>query len=275
MKDVFKVKFWGTRGSIPSPGKDTVKYGGNTLCVEVRCGDTLIIIDAGTGLRLLGNELMSQNKPINAHVFFSHFHWDHIQGFPFFMPAFVKGNTFKIYGEPKMTTSLEETLAGQMFYPNFPVEINQMQSKLLFANVKADDIIELTPECKVVVGRLNHPGGALSYRIEYKGKSIVYATDTEHLPNKLDKNVLKQANHTSIFIYDSMYTPEEYDAKQGWGHSTYLEGAKIAKEAGVDLYVLFHHEPTHKDEMVAEIEKKTKKEFKNTIASYEGLELNL
>jgi phosphoribosyl 1,2-cyclic phosphodiesterase len=274
-KDQFKVKFWGTRGSIPTPGKDTIKYGGNTLCVEIRCGETLIIIDGGTGLRLLGNELIKRPQPLSMYLFFSHFHWDHIQGFPFFTPAFVKENVLNIYGESKMTASLEDTLSGQMFYPNFPIELKQLQATFKFNQIKPRDIIQLNSEVTVKTDRLNHPGGALSYRVEYNNKSLVYATDTEHLQNKLDENVIRQAHKSNVFIYDTTYTEEEYESKIGWGHSTYIEGCKIAREASVDKFILFHHDPSHNDDFINAIEKKAKKLFTNSYASFEGLEIVL
>lgn len=274
-----KVKFWGVRGSIPTPGEQTIRYGGNTSCVSINCGDDLIIFDGGSGIRLLGNELLKQGKPVRAHLFFTHFHWDHIQGFPFFTPAFLKGNEFHIYGETKMESNLQETLAGQMAQPNFPVALKDMESTLVFNHVTAGDEIALSKDIKVRAGKLNHPGGATSYRFESNNKIVLYATDTEHEEGKIDENLVSQAQDASVFIYDTTYTTDEYYGKNGkmskvgWGHSTPLEGIKIAKQANAKTLYLFHHDPVHNDNDVRKIEEDTKKEFKNVVAAYEGLEV--
>jgi phosphoribosyl 1,2-cyclic phosphodiesterase len=295
-----RVKFWGVRGSVPSPGKDTVEIGGNTACVEVRTDDgILIIFDAGTGIRQLGLSLLKESFSTGGkigHLFFSHTHWDHIQGFPFFAPAFIgakddlkrtmkdQTNAFHLYGAKKVFERLENTLKGQMEYQYFPIELDSMGAVIHFHEIQEAPLRLgkniITPKL------LNHPNGVLSFRVENetRDKVVVYATDTEHYQDgELDVNVLKIAEQADIFIYDAMYTPEEYEgnpdnhqgAKIGWGHSTWLEGTRLAKAAKVKQLVLFHHDPDHTDAFLRDVEKQAQTHFPNTILAVEGLELNL
>ena len=175
---MFLVRFWGVRGSIPVPGPTTVEVGGNTTCVEVRAGSEIIIFDAGTGLRELGCELMAE-LPVSVKLFFTHVHWDHIQGFPFFAPAFGKGNRFDLYGGRKVTASLSEILSGQMEFPNFPVSLDAMGSRMHFHDLHEGEIVS-AGGATVTNTNLNHPGGVIAYRVDYQGHSVVFATDTEH-----------------------------------------------------------------------------------------------
>jgi len=279
-----RITFWGVRGSIPTPGPDTVQIGGNTSCVEVRAGKLLVIFDGGTGMRLLGQKLIKE-MPLTAHIFFSHVHWDHIQGFPFFAPAFVGGNRFHLYGGNNVTRTLEETLAGQMDYPSFPVHLTEMGAKMTFGDLYEGQSLELDAgdgeTFKVTTGRGNHPNGVWAYRFEHRGHSAVYATDTEHY-SVVDPRLVKLAKGVDTLIYDAMYTPEEYagtagtgGSKVGWGHSTIDEAAKLAKAAGVKQLVLFHHDPGQSDAAVREKERRTREWFANTIAAYEGLTIEL
>lgn len=295
-----KVKFWGVRGSIPVPGKSTAGIGGNTSCVEVRTDDDILIIfDAGTGIRNLGLSLLEESFSEGGkvgHLFFSHTHWDHIQGFPFFAPAFVgakdalkrpveaRTNIFHLYGAKKVFERLENTLKGQMEYQYFPIELDNMGAVIHFHEIQETPLRLgkniITPK------HLNHPNGVLSFRVENetRDKIVVYATDTEHYQDgELDINVLKIADHADIFIYDAMYTPEEYEgdpdlvqeAKIGWGHSTWLEGTRLAKAAQVEQLVLFHHDPNHSDAFLRKIEQQAQAHFPHTILAVEGLELTL
>ena len=276
---MFRIRFWGVRGSIPTPGADTVLVGGNTACVEVRCGDQLIILDGGTGLRALGDELVGE-MPIHASMFFSHVHWDHIQGFPFFKPAFVPGNRFELYGGRDLTLTLAETLAGQMNFPNFPVKLDQMQAEMVYYQFDNGEQVKIGSDVAVVAKTLNHPNGAYGYRIEHGGKAMAYCTDTEHR-DELDENVLALAHNAEVFIYDAQYTPEEYDGEQGgfpkhgWGHSTFEQGARLAREAGVKQLVLFHHDPLQDDGQVAEKERRCRELFPETVAAREGMTFEL
>ena len=275
---MIRTKFWGVRGSIPVPGHETAGVGGNTSCVEVRCGSTCIVFDSGTGIRLLGQRLLRET-PIEVHLFFSHVHWDHIQGFPFFGPAFVKGNTIHMYGAANSRGTVESAMAGQMEFPNFPVKLNQLASALVFHDIAEGASVELPGGARVTAASGTHPGGVLAYRVDYNGKAVVYVTDTEHDPDGIDQRIVALAKGADAFIYDAMYTPEEYDGRKdgrsrvGWGHSTYEEGAKIAIAAGVKRYVLFHHDPEQDDAAVRDKERRAQALFPESICAYEGLVL--
>jgi phosphoribosyl 1,2-cyclic phosphodiesterase len=278
MQDQFKVRFWGVRGSIACPGSETVRYGGNTSCVEVKVANRRLIFDGGTGLRVLGQTLLSQ-MPLEAHLFFTHSHWDHIQGFPFFVPAFVKGNCFKIYGAiaPNGST-IEQRLNDQMLHPNFPVPLQIMGADLSFNDLEVGEPVQID-DILVQNALLNHPGEAVGYRIDWRGHSVAYVTDTEHFPDRLDENVLWLAHNADLMIYDSTYTDQEYysemSSKVGWGHSTWQEAVKVAKAANVKQLVIFHHDPMHNDNFMDRIKEQTIEQFPNSVVAYEGLEIDV
>ncbi|MGF1515322.1 MAG: MBL fold metallo-hydrolase [Elainellaceae cyanobacterium] len=274
----FKVRFWGVRGSIACPGGHTVRYGGNTSCIEMLIDGRRLIFDGGTGLRVLGQELL-KHTPVEANMFFTHSHWDHIQGFPFFTPAFVPGNKFNIYGTvaPNGST-VEQRLNDQMLHPNFPVPLQIMGADLSFHDIEVGDCIEVG-DIRVDNRMLNHPGEAVGYRVSWNGLSAAYVTDTEHFPDRLDENVLWLAQDADVFIYDSTYTDAEYHAepvgKVGWGHSTWQEAVKIARAANVKQLIIFHHDPLHSDEFMDNIKQEAADCFPNSTVAWEGLELNL
>ena len=276
---MFRVTFWGVRGSIASPGPETARIGGNTSCIEVRAGSELVILDGGTGLRLLGEKLLSEG-PLRASMFFSHVHWDHIQGFPFFAPAFVSGNAFVLYGGKNVTQTLEETLAGQMNFPTFPVHLTDMGARMMFRDLAEGEEVHVGEGVVVTSARLNHPGGVLAYRIEHAGRTIVYATDNEHGAAP-DPKLLALAKGADLLVYDAQYTPEEYTgetgrgSKVGWGHSTMMEGARIAKLAGVKELVLFHHDPSQDDDAVDRKEARARESFAATRSAREGLSIDI
>jgi len=270
-----RIKFWGVRGSIASPGPETAGVGGNTSAVEVECGSTRLILDAGTGVRKLGDALLAKG-PVDATFLLSHLHWDHIQGLPFFVPAYLPSSRIQIVGAANGVMSLREALAHQMTAPVFPVRLDELSAELCLREVKAGDVLEIG-EAQVRVGKLNHPGGCLAYRIEHEGRSVVYATDTEHYAC-VDPALRALAAGADVLIYDSQYTPEEYRgeggrSKVGWGHSTYVAGAELARAAGVGQYVLFHHDPQRSDTAVAEIERRASELFSNSVAAREGMEI--
>ncbi len=278
VSDQFLIKFWGVRGSIPCPGKDTVFYGGNTTCVEMQVGGERLIFDGGTGLRLLGESLGGQFN-LGGHLFFTHSHWDHIQGFPFFEPAFRRGNHFKIYGVPTPDgTTLQERLHAQMLHPNFPVPLQIMQGNLEFFDLEIGETLHLA-DITIKNRKLNHPGEAIGYRVSWCGLTVAFVTDTEHFPQQLDKNVLVLADQADVLIIDATYTDAEYYDPQcsrvGWGHSTWQEAIKVAQAAQVKQLVLFHHEPTRKDGQLTAIASEAQKIFPNTLMAREGLEIPL
>jgi phosphoribosyl 1,2-cyclic phosphodiesterase len=269
-----QVRFWGVRGSIAAPGPDTCAVGGNTSAVELRCGDARIICDAGTGLRALGDSLLAGGVSECA-VLLSHQHWDHIQGLPFFVPLYVPGTSVALYGAPERS-SLREVLAGQMAAPVFPVRLDQVAAKV--------DTCDLRPGQRfgvfgatLTTCKLNHPGGSLAYRVDYEGSSVVYATDTEHYAC-VDPVLRELSRGADILIYDSQYTPAEYEgqagpSKLGWGHSTYEHGVRLARAADVGEYVLFHHDPRRSDAAVAELEMRAQELFPRSVAAREGMTL--
>jgi phosphoribosyl 1,2-cyclic phosphodiesterase len=275
-----RVTFWGVRGSIPTPGRETAGIGGNTSCVEVRAGNELLIFDGGTGLRLLGKTLAPE-MPLTAHIFFSHVHWDHIQGFPFFDPAFVAGNTIHLYGGSNVSRTLEETLAGQMDHPSFPVHLSDMGAKMTFNDLDEGVTLELAGGVRITTARGNHPNGVYAYRVDHGGKSVVYATDTEH-GEAVDAALLALSQGADVLINDAQYTPEEYagtagtgGSKKGWGHSTFVASAELAMAAKVKQLYLFHHDPLQDDPQVHEKERRARQLFPQTYAAYEGLVIDL
>ena len=275
----FTIHFWGVRGSVACPGAETVRYGGNTSCVEMRVGTERLIFDGGTGLRVLGQSLMSQ-MPVAAHLFFTHAHWDHIQGFPFFTPAFIPKNTFHIYGAvaPNGST-VQQRLNDQMLHPNFPVPLQTIGSTLKFFDVTIGQTLEIGDGIKIETALLNHPGEAVGYRVNWYGYAAAYVTDTEHFPEGLDENVLFLARNADVLIYDATYTDDEYysekTSKVGWGHSTWQEAVKVAKAANVKRLVIFHHDPLHNDDFLDQVGEQVAQRFPNSLMAREGLSIQL
>jgi phosphoribosyl 1,2-cyclic phosphodiesterase len=276
LADKFTINFWGVRGSIACPGANTVRYGGNTPCVEMLVDGYRLIFDAGTGIHVLGQSLLQQ-LPVSGHLFFSHSHWDHIQGFPFFSPAFMEGNEFDIYGGviPHGVT-IEHRLHDQMTQPNFPVPLQVMGANLRFHNLDYGDRVKLG-DVTVLTGLLNHPGGAMGYRVSWQDYAVAYITDTEHLSTGLDLQVLDLVDQADVLIYDATYTDEEYHhprtSKVGWGHSTWQEAVKIAQAAQVKKLVIFHHDPSHDDDFMDAIQLQVSEVFPQAIVAQEGMKI--
>ena len=267
------LRFWGTRGSIASPGPSTLEFGGNTSCAEiVTAAGTRFIFDCGTGARLLGAHLLAQKeRPITGTIMLTHTHWDHIQGFPFFAPLFIPGNVFRVCGPPGANTSLPEVLSGQMEYTYFPVELSQLGAKIDYQN-----LTEGTHEVegvRISALLLNHPAIALGYRVESDGVSLLYLCDHEPYweplwhshaqPGKIE-SILHDGDRrhaefmlgADVVIHDAQYTPEEYPSRKNWGHSTYSYVTQIAAAAGVKRLFLTHHDPTHDDAFLRGVEEK-------------------
>ena len=257
-----RIRFWGTRGSLAKPGPSTIRYGGNTSCVEVRAADgTLIILDCGTGAHDLGRSLVaSGERPVRGHLLLTHTHWDHIQGFPFFAPLFVKGNEFEVYAPQGLGRRLEETLAGQMEYEYFPVTLDQLDATIRYHEL-AEGVFNLGA-VRVITRYLNHPGLALGYRLEADGVALVYATDHEphsrHQPevvgsaevlpvHREDQRHVEFLAGADLVIHDAQYTVEEYPGKLTWGHSPAELAVDFALAAGVKRLALFHHDPLRDD----------------------------
>jgi len=277
MKHSFWFKFWGTRGSIATPGQSSRRYGGNTACIEVGCGEHRLILDSGTGMRLLGDEL-NKKKKLTLHLFLTHFHWDHIMGLPFFAPAFNKSTTLNIYAVERGNITLERLLSKLMEHPFFPVPITTFECKINFCPIEPSGTITLAKNLRIRTFPLNHPGGATAYRIDYGKKSIAYITDNEHF-DTLDVALSEFISGADYIIYDSYYDDGEYynstDPKKGWGHSTLSAGTDLAKASQVGHLVMFHHNPMHDDACLDRLAKKAKKRFANTIVAKEGTTLNV
>lgn len=264
-----KIKFWGTRGSIPAPGPDTVKYGGNTTCVEVRLKDnTLLIIDAGTGIRKLGLSLIKENIT-QINLFLTHSHWDHIQGFPFFAPAHFPSVEIDIFGRPPAYSKLKELLADQMEYRYFPVNFDDLKSKINFIEIYKNKFTINNATMHII--ETNHPGATHALRIEEDGANFVFLTDNEIHPPTLPKNPYKDFVNFSfkadLFVHDAQYTPEEMSNKKGWGHSSYDQATQLAIDARVKSFALFHHEPEHTDKDIDAILMKCKRIIKKQKSS--------
>jgi len=280
-----KLTFWGVRGSIPTPGKHTVRYGGNTPSSELRLDDDkLIILDAGTGIRNFGDYLINNGESIKAHLLVTHPHWDHIQGFPFFKPAFISGNELTIVGTERPERFLREIISDQMNHIYFPVQLHDLKAKIHFVPVREEGEM-MIHEAMVKMMYVNHPGFTVGYRIEYKGKTLVYISDNEPFDRAAAANltnfeaVVKEKFNTEdgdpnqrvfdfcrgadVLIHDATYTPEEYLDRVGWGHSHYLFTLRVAAEAYVQRLYLFHHDQNHSDDKVDDILKKCKKEVKS------------
>jgi phosphoribosyl 1,2-cyclic phosphodiesterase len=275
----FEVRFWGVRGSIPSPGPRTQRYGGNTPCVEMRCGDELLIFDLGTGVRELGDALVATGQPVRGSIFLSHYHYDHLQGLPFFTPIFIPKHTFTVYGAPREGKSVKEVLAGQMVQPYFPVTAEQtFRAQVTYRDLGSKQVLELGP-ARVHTLDLNHPGGNLGYRVECGGKSVVYATDVEHGSAK-DPELVEFARNADVLILDAMYTEDEYRgragaAKIGWGHSTWMSAVETANASGAKQLVLFHHDPTRDDAGMDRFVEEVRKHRPEVIAAIESQVLKL
>ena len=292
-----QVRFWGTRGSIATPGPDTIRFGGNTSCVEVTTNaGARFILDCGTGARALGAALLASSKgrPLALTILLSHTHWDHIQGFPFFAPLFIPGNRITVCGPEGCARSLREVLSGQMEFTYFPVDISQLPAGITF-----QELGEGTHEmggARIVAQYLHHPAMTLGYRIEADGASVAYLCDHEPFAEALSHDVVaggrdddlahegdrrhaRFMERAGLAIHDAQYTPEEYPAKKNWGHSTYEYAVDMAGAADVRELVLTHHDPTHDDDFVERIERLARAYAKQrghrvqVSCAYEGLDV--
>ncbi len=280
-QNVAKLVFWGVRGSTPTLERDTWRYGGNTPCLELTAPNgTRFILDCGTGLRMLGNHLTEHvgSRGMEAHILVTHYHWDHIQGIPFFHPFFESQNRFHFYSFQSRSlgpNSLRQVLEAQLASPYFPVDVSSMTATRDFHEVTGGEKWEVHGT-HVSAGWLHHPQGCLGYRIETTGGSIVYATDNEPGVAEFDQSLLKLAQGADVLIYDAQYSPEQLATdRRGWGHSSWLEGVKMARQAKVRNLVLFHHDPDSSDKVVDSFLSAARAEFPATWAATEGMTITL
>lgn len=306
MSDELRVKFWGVRGSYPAPGPGTVKYGGNTAAVEIRAGDRTIILDAGTGIIPLGRELArmtpalaegARERTSEIMLLFSHLHHDHTQGFPFFVPAYLPNTRLHIFGPDGTHESLANVLEQNQSSETFPVSLRDMSATKVIQSVRESQVIvwdetgvhlvESTIGLgeEAVVVRIHksyaHPGGVYVYRITWRGKSIVYATDTEGYVG-IDRRLVQFAKAADVLIHDAQYLEAHYRGQlagfpgtQGYGHSTGTMACEVALASKSRQLILFHHDPSYSDAVVAGMEASVKAQFRASQAAYEGLELRL
>jgi phosphoribosyl 1,2-cyclic phosphodiesterase len=278
---IAKLSFWGVRGSTPTVDPATWRYGGNTPCLELIAPDgTQIILDCGTGLRMLGSRWVRANggKAAETHILVTHYHWDHIQGVPFFSPLYVENNEFHFYSFRSKflgRDSLKQVFEAQMALPYFPVDMSAMSARRKFKEVQGGDSFKVG-ENKIKTRWLNHPQGCLGFRIETTAGTVAYATDNEPGDAKLDESLRELAAGADIFINDAQFTPEQLKTtKKGWGHSSWLEGAKVARQAAAKTLVLFHHDPDSTDRMVDSILRQAREEFDSVFAASEGMVITL
>ncbi|HYL62737.1 MAG TPA: MBL fold metallo-hydrolase [Candidatus Methylomirabilis sp.] len=278
---VAKLSFWGVRGSTPTVDPATWRYGGNTPCLELMAPDgAQFILDCGTGLRMLGSRWSTPNGNGTAetHIFVTHYHWDHIQGIPFFAPLYAENNKFHFYSFRSKflgRDSLKQVFETQMAVPYFPVDLSAMNAKREFKEVEGGDEFRIG-ENKITAKWLNHPQGCLGFRIETAAGTVVYATDNEPGDAKLDESLRELAAGADILINDAQYTPEQLTTtRKGWGHSSWQEGVRLARKTGAKTLVLFHHDPDSTDRMVDSLLRNAREEFDSVFAASEGMVITL
>jgi phosphoribosyl 1,2-cyclic phosphodiesterase len=268
------LSFWGVRGSIACPAAEYVLFGGNTSCIELHAGTHHVVLDAGTGLRELGNRFFHDDVR-EASLLLTHTHWDHINGFPFFKPAYAPGRHFRIMAGHLGGGKVRDVLAGQMAEPTFPVPIETMRAELSFEDFTAGDTFKIGSDVSVRTCPLNHPNRATGYRIEYQGKSVCYVTDTEHVVGRPDENVLGLIEGTELLVYDCTYTDNEFTSKIGWGHSTWQEAVRLCRLANVKKLAVFHHDPEHDDTFMTRLEEEAKQSWDGAFVAREKTTLTI
>jgi phosphoribosyl 1,2-cyclic phosphodiesterase len=269
-----QLKFWGVRGSIPSPGADTAAFGGNTACVELVAGNHTLIIDAGSGIRALGDKLCTDNST-SIDVFFSHCHFDHIEGLPFFGPLYASGRKLNFWsGHIQRPDATRHMIASLIRSPYFPIDPSGFKAAITYLDFQSGDTLH--PREKIVVRTipLYHPGGATGFRVAFGCSSVCYISDVEHRP-LLETSLIEFVSGTDLMIYDAMYTDEEYPKYVGFGHSTWQEAIKLANAANVGTLVLYHHFPGRVDDDLAKIEAMAQAKRPHTLMAREGMEFQL
>lgn len=273
---MFQITFWGVRGSIACPSPDYIRYGGNTSCVSVQCGNRHLVFDSGSGIRGYGRWLMSQPER-EIKLLLSHTHWDHINGFPFFAPAYDPSFDVEVMAGHLIGQNLtiKDVMAGQMSDPTFPVPMDIMSAKLRFSDFPVGNTLDFGAGLKVRTAALQHPNGATGYRVDYEGRSVCYVTDTEHDPAEPNRNILGLIEGADLVIYDSTYTDLEFPAKRGWGHSTWQEGVRLCTSAKVKQLAIFHHDPDHDDAFMDKVAKEAEAMWPGAFVARDGMTISI
>ena len=273
--DTFTMKIWGARGGLASPSRQCERYGSNTSCVEVTCGDHKIILDAGSGMRFLGNRLIREDTK-KIDLFFTHCHHDHVAGMPFFAPFYRSKYKINIWsGHLRGKGQTKKIVEGYMREPFFPVGPEVFSAKIQYEDFDPGDVLKPCSGVKIKTLELNHPGGCVGYRIEYKGRALCYITDYAHTPGEIDQPLRDFVRNADMMIYDASYTDREFPDFASFGHSTWEEGLRICEDENVSRYCIFHHRPSRTDKALDKILARARKRLKRTYAAYEGLVIKL
>ena len=270
------MRYWGVRASIPTPGESTVRYGGNTTCIEMRCDDTVILIDTGTGARAAGEKMLRESDgPLSVIVVYSHLHMDHIQGLPFFGPIYEAETQFKAYCPQQEKRTSRQFFEWHMSNPWFPVDLKNLGAKLDFQDVVPGAQFEVGP-ATVSTCPINHPGGAMAIRVDHRGHAFVQASDVEHEGTTADPLLTELSRGADFLSYDSTYVEgPEYEKHRGWGHSTWTAGLRVAEAANVGRFIAFHHDPSHDDAFMDGIARDVDAARPGSLVAQEGMLLDL
>lgn len=272
----FSVTFWGVRGTLASPGCEFQRVGGNTICAELRCGDRIIVFDAGTGIRGLGSRLLEQDPVRRIDLMMTHVHYDHVEGIPFFAPFFSPDFKIDVWlGKVDGSKSTEDAIKGLMRRPYFPVGPDVFRADVTYREVATGQRLDLDEEISVRTAPLNHPGGATAYRVDYRGNSFAFVTDTEHVPGRIDQNIVDLIEGVDLFAYDASLTDAELPEFTGYGHSTWEEGIRLVEQAGAGAFLAIHHMPFRTDDELDEIEAAIRRRHARSGIAREGMCLDL
>lgn len=271
----FTVRFWGVRGSLPTPNAATRRYGGNTPCVELRCNSHLIILDAGTGIRALGASLV-MDAPIDADIIVSETRFDHMCGLPFFGPGYNPANMFNVWtGHHGSLGSVQRELMNMMTSPLFPIPLSSIGALKFYRDFLAGSAFSMRPGLEVRTTPLDHPHGATGYRFDYGGHSLCYISSTQHRPGKQNQAILKLIAGADVVIYDSYYSDQEYSPEFCGGHSTWEEGVRLCRAAGARRLIAFQHHPAHDDAFLDEMQQGLDQALPGSLVAAEGLVIDL